>query len=85
MRDAPKDIHRTTKAQQKDDCLFLAYVDCGDSIFCHKHEAVPEQHPQSANLRKHLFYIGSNRAVWRGGSIREMEAAVAYVQEQNGN
>ena len=79
-----KDIHRTTKAQQKDGCLFLAFADCGDSIFCHKHEAVPEQHPQSANLRKHLFYIGSNRAVWRGGSIREMEAAVAYIREQNG-
>ena len=59
MRDAPKDIHRATKAQQENRFLYIA-ADCGDSIFCHKHEFVPEQHPQSANPRKHLFYIGSN-------------------------
>ena len=41
MRDAPKDIHRATKAQQKDSCLFLASAYCSD-LFCYKHESVPD-------------------------------------------
>ncbi len=41
MRDAPKDIHRATKAQQENRFLYIA-ADCGDSIFCHEHESVPD-------------------------------------------
>lgn len=41
MCDVSKDIHRATKAQQKDDCLFLAFADCSD-LFCHEHESVPD-------------------------------------------
>ena len=54
-----KDIHRATNAQQKDGCLFLAFADCSD-LFCHKHESVPEQHPQSAKGGGNLLHSGSN-------------------------